>query len=52
MTLLPCPECGAEIINGEETTTEVERDYVFTGQTATKEVAARVCPECGEVTAL
>jgi len=49
---LPCRNCGAEIIGGEETTAEVERDYQFGGEQATVEVAAKVCPACGEVTPL
>lgn len=52
MTLLPCRECGAEIIGGAETTATIERDYQFGGQQATAEVAAKVCPECGKVTPL
>ena len=50
--LLPCGNCGGEIVDGEETTTEIERDYRFGGQQATAKVAAKVCPECGEVTPL
>lgn len=51
--LLPCTECGAEMFNdGENTTTEIELEYQFGGEQATREVPAMVCPECGEVTAL
>lgn len=52
MTLLPCRACGAEIVDGDDTTAAIERDYQFGGQQATAEVAAKVCPECGEVTPL
>jgi len=31
MTLLPCSNCGAEIVDAEETTAEIERDYQFGG---------------------
>lgn len=50
--LLPCSSCGAEICNAEDTTSEVERDFEFGGETATRVVPAKVCPECGEVTPL
>jgi len=50
--LLPCRACGAEIVDGADTTATIKRDYEFGGQQATAEVAAKVCPECGEVTPL
>ena len=50
--LLPCRNCGAEIVDAEETTTEINREYQFGGEQAAAEVAAKVCPECGEVTPL
>lgn len=50
---LPCPNCGAEAVNGETTTTVVEDDsFSFQGETAERELPAKVCPECGEVIAL
>jgi len=52
MTLLPCRNCGAEVVDADETTAEVERDYQFGGGQATVEVPAKVCAECGEVTPL
>ena len=52
MTLFPCRECGAEIVDGEDTTAEIERDYEFGAETATAEVPAKVCPQCGAVTPL
>jgi len=48
--LLPCRECGAEIVDGDDTTAQIERDFEFGGEQATTEVPAKVCPECGEVT--
>lgn len=49
---LPCLNCGTELVDAAETTTEVERGFQFGGETATREVPAKVCPACGEVTAL
>jgi len=45
--MLPCPECGAEAVRGEGTTVEVERDFEFGGETATRELPGKICPECG-----
>jgi len=50
--LIPCNECGAEIFDAEETTAAIEQDYQFGGETATREVPAKICPECGAVTPL
>jgi len=50
--LIPCNECGAEIFDAEETTAPIEEDFQFQGETATREVPAKVCPECGAVTPL
>ena len=57
--LLPCSSCGAEIWSGEETTIVVEPSdadgepvFEFGDEPAEREVPAKVCPECGEVTAL
>jgi YgiT-type zinc finger domain-containing protein len=50
--MLPCRECGAEIVDGELTRTEIDQEFTFRGERATLEVPARVCPECGEVTPL
>jgi len=57
--LLPCSNCGAEISGGKETTKVVEMSdadgkprFEFGGQPSVRELPAKVCPECGEVTAL
>lgn len=53
MTQLPCPHCGAELLDGEETTTITEHgDFEFQGKPSVAELPARECPDCGEVTAL
>lgn len=50
---LPCSECGAEIVHGEDTTAVVERgDFEFQGKPRVQELPAKKCPECGAVTAL
>jgi len=51
-TLIPCPECGAELFDAPETTTHIEQDFEFQGKPGTYEVPAKECPECGEITAL
>jgi len=51
-TLIPCRECGAEVFDAEETTAPIEEDFEFGGETATREVPARVCAGCGAVTPL
>jgi len=51
-TLIPCRECGAEVFDAEETTAEIEQDFEFRGETATREVPAKECPECGAITPL
>ncbi len=50
--LLPCPECGAEAFHGDDTQTEIEREFEFAGTAAVDELPGKECPECGEVFAL
>lgn len=49
---IPCPHCGAEAKDGEDTATEVELEYEFGGSPAIQEMPAKVCPACGAVFAL
>lgn len=51
-TLLPCPECGSEAVNGDDTTVTVEGDYVFSGRSSERTVAGKICPNCGNEFAL
>jgi len=50
--LLPCPKCGAEAFDGDDTWTTVEEDFEFGGKTAERDLPGKECPECGEVFAL
>ena len=53
---IPCPKCGAEAVNGEDTTTTyIPKDAngnpreTFQGKPVERKVPGKVCPECGEV---
>lgn len=54
--LLPCQNCGRELFGDQDgveaVTAEVEEDFEFGGETATRTLPAYRCPDCGEVTAL
>jgi len=53
MTLLPCPECGAEVMNGKDTEKTVQYgSFTFQGKESIKTLPAKECPECGHVVAL
>jgi len=44
---LPCPNCGAEAVEGTDATVTVEQDFEFGGETAERDLPGKVCPECG-----
>lgn len=46
-TQLPCPSCGTECLDEPEVRVEVEWDFEFGGETATRELPGRECPNCG-----
>jgi predicted RNA-binding Zn-ribbon protein involved in translation (DUF1610 family) len=47
--MIPCPDCGADVTEGESTKTTATRDFEFGGSKAEQEVPAFVCPDCGKV---
>lgn len=45
---IPCPNCGAELLDGEDTVVEYELDFEFGGEKAVRELPGKICPDCGE----
>lgn len=47
--MIPCPECGSEVVDGEDVTYDetVPSGFTFQGEEATYDTPAKICPDCG-----